>query len=211
MSGKTKTILVGYSGHAYVIGETAQMLGIELAGYFEQKEKAHNPFKIQYLGSEQDVDILMANLHYKNVSLGIGDNSIRERLFFQLSDFGYEALTICHHDASISKSASVGAGTFIARGVLINPLAAFGRGCIVNTGAIIEHECTIGDFVHIAPGAVLAGNVSVGNNAFVGANAVVKQGVKIGANSIVGAGAVVLKDIPDQTTYAGNPATALKL
>lgn len=211
MSGKTKTILVGYSGHAYVVGETAQMLGIELAGYFEHKEKAYNPFKIKYLGSERDIDTLTVNLQYKNISLGIGENSIRERLFFQLSDFGYEALTICHPDASISKYASVGAGTFIARGVLINPLATLGRGCIINTGAIIEHECTIGDFVHIAPGVVLAGNVNVGNGAFVGANAVIKQGVKIGTKSTIGAGAVVLKDIPDQATYVGNPATLLKL
>ena len=44
---------------------------------------------------------------------------------------------------------------------------------------------------------------------FEGANVTILPGVKIGKNAIIGAGSVVTKDVPDNDTYAGNPAKKL--
>lgn len=44
----------------------------------------------------------------------------------------------------------------------------------------------------------------------IGANATILPGVVIGAYALVGAGAVVVKDVPDGTVVAGNPARIIR-
>jgi acetyltransferase-like isoleucine patch superfamily enzyme len=44
----------------------------------------------------------------------------------------------------------------------------------------------------------------------IGANATILPGIVIGENALVGAGSVVVKDVPDGTVVAGNPARIIK-
>jgi acetyltransferase-like isoleucine patch superfamily enzyme len=74
----------------------------------------------------------------------------------------------------------------------------------------VEHGCIVQPFSHIGPGTVLAGDVTVGEGSFIGANATVLPGISVGVNTIIGAGSVVVKNIPDNTVYAGNPARFLR-
>lgn len=48
------------------------------------------------------------------------------------------------------------------------------------------------------------------DDAWIGANSIVMKGVTIGTAAIVAAGSVVLKDVPDYTIVAGNPARQIK-
>jgi acetyltransferase-like isoleucine patch superfamily enzyme len=50
----------------------------------------------------------------------------------------------------------------------------------------------------------------VRRGASIGTGAVILCGIEIGARAIVGAGSVVTKDVPPDTTVAGNPARVLK-
>jgi acetyltransferase-like isoleucine patch superfamily enzyme len=43
----------------------------------------------------------------------------------------------------------------------------------------------------------------------VGANATILPGVVIGENALIGAGSVVVRDVPDETVVAGNPARTI--
>lgn len=211
-----KVILIGFSGHAWVLAEMAQMQGYELVGYTEIKTievtgdaiKRAGWLQLPYLGNEMDADFQFdASCSHL---LAVGDNGIRRKIFQKLTSNGMETVTLVAKTAMIKPSAEIGSGTVVMEGAIVQTLAKIGDAVIINSGAIIEHECVIGDFAHIAPGAVLAGNVSVGNGSFIGANAVVKQGVKIGENVIIGAGSVVLKDVADSTIVVGNPAKELK-
>ena len=204
-----KIVLVGYSGHAYVVAETLMQMGYEIAGYTEKEMLKSNPFDITYLGFEQNTADL-ESLKGLVVFPSIGDNAIRKKVLDLLEQKGFRTVAAIHPQASLSSYVEVGTGTLICRGVSINPLVKIGHGVIVNTGAIVEHECKISDFAHIGPGAVLNGNVKVGPGSFVGANAVIKQGVEIGANVVIGAGAVVLEDVEDNFVMVGNPAKRLR-
>lgn len=50
----------------------------------------------------------------------------------------------------------------------------------------------------------------IGNNVTVGANVVIIGKIIIGDNSIIGAGSVVVKDVPENSVVAGNPARIIK-
>jgi sugar O-acyltransferase (sialic acid O-acetyltransferase NeuD family) len=203
--------LFGYSGHAFVVADAIKLMGHDILGYYDRTEAITNPFNIPYLGNEEEEDSLnKIQESGAHVFIGIGDNSIRQKLIGLLTGKGFSIGLIIHPKAVISSSSIIGEGSFVAAGAMVNPLAIIGKGIIINTGAIIEHECRIGDFAHIAPGAVLAGNVYVGEGSFIGANAVIKQGITIGKNVKIGAGSVVVKNVPDNLVLAGNPAIELK-
>jgi len=196
-----KIVLIGYSGHSFGCIEVAVELGFKIIGYHDTVEKIDNPYNLNYLGHESNIE------SNNKPFIAIGDNSTRRKIYkkFKLNSLNLNTILV-HPSAIISKSSLIEKQTFISAGAIINPKVIIGLGCIINTGAVIEHDCSVGNFSHIAPGAVLAGNVSIGSECFIGANAVIKQGVKVGDNVIIGAGAVVLKDINSNTTIVGNPA-----
>jgi sugar O-acyltransferase (sialic acid O-acetyltransferase NeuD family) len=199
-------ILIGYSGHAFVVYGIATAAGKKVTGYCDNEEKKYNPFALRYFGKENS-DVAEAVFKTEGFFIAIGDNVIREKIFNALLNKNLHPVNVIHPSAVIDGSATIATqGVMIAANATINPLAKIGAGAICNTACIIEHECIVGNFTHVAPGAVLCGNVKIGNNTFVGANAVIKQGIAIGNNVMIGAGAVVLKDVPDNVTVTGVPA-----
>ena len=193
-------ILIGYSGHGFVVADTIFSNGGTINGYCDVSEKENNPFNLTYLGEESEIIILD-----KKWTLGIGDNALRKKICDKFSHL--DGLTsIFHPSAQIGCGVEIGEGTLVAVASIINPFAKIGKGCIINSGAIVEHECTIGSYSHIAPGAVLTGNVTIGANCLIGANATVLPGIIVGDDVIVGSGSVVTRDVPDGCVVVGNPA-----
>jgi sugar O-acyltransferase (sialic acid O-acetyltransferase NeuD family) len=199
-------ILIGYSGHAFVVYGICTAAGKKPTGYCDNEQKQNNPFSLQWLGKETG-DTALAAFASSEFFIAIGDNAIREKVYNSLRAKNLYPSNAIHPSAVIDPAATIAAhGVMVAANATINPLANIGTAAICNTGSIIEHECIVGNFAHIGPGAVLCGNVKVGNNSFVGANAVIKQGISIGNNVMIGAGAVVLKDVPDNVRVMGVPA-----
>ncbi len=204
MSDKKAIAIIGYSGHSYVVSEILIEQGCKLEFYTDKLELILNPFGLKYLGCETDHDFQgwERELSY---ALGIGNNMLREKTAqIVVNNSGILKKVISNHSV-ISKTAQVGDGVFISKGVLVNALVQIEDYAILNTGCIIEHECVISCAAHIGPGAVLAGNVSIGRRTFVGSNAVIKQGINIGDDVLIGAGSVIINDVPNNTKMVGNP------
>lgn len=199
-----KVILIGYSGHAFVVAETTLENGFDVVGYSDREKSISDPYNFPYLGFEKE-DNFVGWKQPVSFVLGIGDNKLRETIANLIENKGKSIETIISKTASISKNVLIGAGTFVNKNVTVNALAVIGKNVILNTGCIIEHECVLADSVHIAPGAILAGNVSIGERTFVGANAVIKQGIVVGKDVVIGAGTVVISNIPDGKKVVGNP------
>jgi sugar O-acyltransferase (sialic acid O-acetyltransferase NeuD family) len=203
-----KFILVGYSGHGYVVADAAICAGMPLGYYCELSPNNANPFQLHYLGSEA-AEGFSGWEGENRFLLGIGDNTVRTKVGLSIFAKKQSMPNVIHPASSLSSYCLMGMGNFISRQTSINALVTIGNFCILNTGCIIEHECRIGDGVHIGPGAVLAGDVKVGDMSFIGANTVIKQGVYVGSNVIIGAGAVIIRDVPDHTKVVGNPGRIL--
>ena len=190
--------IYGASGHAKVIIEILEELDIKINRIIDD-----NPEKKELLGYS-----IFRETESNDISIAIGDNSIRYYLVNSLKDKKFPILI--HPKATISKRAAIGEGTVVMAGVTINSEAQIGKHCIINTNASIDHECTISNFVHISPNTALAGNVTVGEGTHIGIGATVIQGIKIGKWCTIGAGTVVIRDVPDYAVVVGNPGKIIK-
>lgn len=202
-------IVLGYSGHSFVVIDAAISNNIVVEGYFDMEESLLNPYNLKYFGLENQLELSKFSADVF-IFPAVGDNRIRERLIALIESVNKNAINIIHKNSICSSLANIESFSFVGPGAIINTMVKIGKGAIINSGSIIEHECILSDFVHIAPGAVLAGNVNIGKRSFIGANSVIKQGISIGDDVVIGAGSVVLKDVPDGEVWVGNPATKLK-
>ena len=148
-------ILIGYSGHAFVLYGILTAAGKKVTGYCDVAEKEYNPFNLPYFGSENSETGLQA-LKQTGFFIAIGDNHLRNKIYTTLQQNQLMPANAIHPSAVIDASVIIAEhGVMIAAHVTINPLASIATGAICNTGCIIEHECVVGEFAHIGPGAVL--------------------------------------------------------
>lgn len=187
--------LFGASGHAKVIEDIIFSQGNFVGCIFDDNPHCSQIHGIPvYKSSDRLVDGPMI--------ISIGSNQSR-RLISER--FLVDYAKAISPSSIISPTASIGVGTVIMQGVIVQSDSIIGNHCIINTGASVDHECHIGDYVHISPHATLCGNVHVGEGSWIGAGAILIQGVKIGKWCVIGAGSVVINDIPDNTTAVGTP------
>lgn len=151
-------------------------------------------------GTDDDLPELVRGCSYALVAVGqIRTPEPRMRLFARLQELGYELPIIVSSRAHVSKHATLGAGTIVMHGAVVNACAAVGRNCIINSHAIVEHDVVISDHCHIATAAVINGGVQVGAGTFVGSNAAVRERVRIGERCLIGMGELLLEDCKSGT------------
>lgn len=193
--------LYGASGHAKVILEILECVGIPISGLYDV-----DPDITSVLG--YPVTCFPDVKEGEAIIIAIGNNKQRKEIALQIkASFG----NAIHPSVNISKRAEIAEGTVVMAGVTINSTVSIGKHCIINTNASVDHDCLLEDFVHVSPNATLCGGVRIGEGTHIGASAVVIPEIKIGQWVTVGAGSVVIKDIPDYATVVGNPARIIKL
>ncbi len=127
---------------------------------------------------------------------GIGDISVRVRVFDRLVEAGFGFPTLVHPTAFVEPSASLAPGAQLFPHAYAGSDAAIGFGVILNYGVGVGHDCVVGDYTNISPGAMLAGAVTIGARVLIGMNATVNIGVRVGEGARIGNGATVKKDVP---------------
>jgi len=198
----TKISLIGAGGHCLVVVDALQLAYPERK--FEIRDDNIDLIRKNRFGDSIQHPAIVPTLTI--VHLCVGNNMTRANLYQSLKAHCPELFTIIHPKSTISHSAILGQGNFIAAQSVIGPFATVGQGCIINHTTIIDHECTIGNWCHVAPHATLGGNVTVEDYSFIGANATILPGLTIGRGAIIGAGAVVTKDVRAGQTVIGVPA-----
>lgn len=179
----------------------------EVVGFIDDRT-AHKPREFgdaSIIGNREHLEVLFRD-GVNHLIMGFGDCDARLRLADLAAEKGFEFITAIHPSAVIAPDVTIGEGSVVVAGAVINPGAKVGKHVIINTSASVDHDCLIEDGVHIGPGAHLGGGVTVGRATWIGIGAVVKDHVRIGAGSVIGAGAVVLNDIPDGVVAYGVPA-----
>ena len=193
-------LLVGAGGHARacidVIEQEGELSIVGLVGKTHELEMKVLDYPI--IGTDEQLPNLLQVSRNALVTLGqIKTSKHRVRLFTLLSKLGFNLTTVISPTAYISSRASIGEGTVLMHGCVVNAGAVIGRNCIVNTNAVIEHDAIIGDHCHISTSVTINGGVKVGSCSFVGSNTCVKEMVTIGNRCMIGMGQRILKNVED--------------
>lgn len=198
-------LVIGAGGHGRVVASVAEASGRRVVGFVDDDASlvGRSIDGIPVLGGTWEAAAIIAqHAAPTQAVIGVGDNRVREALANRLS---LPWATLMHPFSWVHHSATLGPGTVVCAGTIIQPGARIGRHVILNTSTGIEHDCVVGDHAHLAV-THLAGAVMVGEGAFLGVGAKVVPRVRIGAWATVGAGAVVIRDVPPGVTVVGVPA-----
>jgi UDP-N-acetylbacillosamine N-acetyltransferase len=214
--GKTKhnkLIIWGAGGHAKVVADIIRLEDVfEVAGFLDGvdvQRHGENFCSARILGGGEQLELLRQQ-GIKHAIVAIGDNRARLRLADKFASAGFELAIAIHPRAIVATDITIGAGTVIAAGAVLNPGCTIGRNVIINTAASVDHDCNIGHGSHISPGAHIAGNVTIGSCAWVGLGASIIEKVQVGDDALVGAGALVIRNVPSGVVVAGHPATPIE-
>jgi sugar O-acyltransferase (sialic acid O-acetyltransferase NeuD family) len=201
--------ILGGGGHGRSVADSAERAGWTSLSLFD--DRPLDDRRVQPWSRCGGFDELLRRLpEFDGVLIGVGDNRDRLALHEKLEGLNAPLAVLIDQAASVSRHATIGAGSVLLAASHVGVGASLGHAVIINTGASVDHDCVVGDAVHISPGARLAGGVEVGPLSWIGIGACVRQGVRIGRAAIVGAGAVVIRDVPDGVTVVGNPARRLE-
>lgn len=200
-------VIWGCGGHAREVLHLCEQIGIEVAGFLDERPEWKGKIvnEVPVLGDLPD--ILPLQNQVKIICAGVGDPSLKKRLVEKTGKSGFQfAETLIHPSVFISKRNQLGIGNVICEGAIITTNVEIRNFVIINRGVNISHDDLIGDYVTIAPGANIAGNVTIHDGAYIGIGASIREKITIGPWSVVGGGAFVKEDIPERTLYAGVPA-----
>ena len=199
-----RLVIIGAGGHGRVVADIAAKKGYtDIRFADDHAEGTCMGFPI--IGTTADLE--RWNDGATDFVIGIGNNAVREKIARQ---FDINWVRLIHPSAQIGLGVTLGRGTVVMAGAVINPCAMVGAHCIINSGAVVEHDNVLGDFVHISPKAALGGTVRIGELTHVGIGATVRNNIEICGGCTIGAGAVVVQNIQGSGTYVGVPARKIK-
>lgn len=207
---KPRLILIGAGGHAHacidVIEQHGQYRIAGLVGMLEEMHTRHLDYCV--IATDNDLPELAKEYQYAFITVGhIQSPDNRMRLYQQSIELGFQLPVVIAPTAHVSRHATIGAGTIVMHGAIVNAGATVGNNCIINTRALVEHDATVEDHCHISTGAILNGDVNIGAGSFVGSGSVIKEGVALGKGCVVGMGLSVRHNQADHARFVGNDKT----
>lgn len=204
---KPSIILLGAGGHAGSCIDVIEQEGkyqIEgLIGTAEEMGSSHLGYKV--IGTDLELPRYVEKCRFAHVAVGqIKSPELRIAMHERLLQIGFELPTIISPSAHVSPHASIGRGTIVMHGSIINAGATVGEMSIINSRALVEHDAAVEDYCHISTGAILNGGAHVGECSFIGSGCVVMECISIGRRCVVGMGLAVRRNLADYTSLLSN-------
>jgi len=197
-------ILIGAGGHARSCIDVIEQQGqYQIAGLIGMPDEVHTQhLGYAVIGTDSNLPELAKTYQYALITIGqIQTAEHRILLYQQAIQLGFQLPIIIAPTAYVSQHATLGAGSIIMNGAIVNGGARVGNNCIINTRALIEHDATMEDHCHISTGAILNGDVTVGAGSLIGSGSSIKQGVTIGKSCLIGMGLTVRHNQSDHTRF----------
>jgi sugar O-acyltransferase (sialic acid O-acetyltransferase NeuD family) len=199
---KEELILIGAGGHCRACIDVIEQEGrFAIAGIVDFPEQIGQTL-LGYPVIGSDIQLPELSQRFRNFFIALGQiKSGRRRadLFEELQRLDVEMPVLVSPSAYISPSASIGSGTIVMHGAIVNACARIGSNCIINSRAVVEHDAVIGSHCHISTGAIVNGGARVKDHSFIGSQAMLREGIEVGEKSVIGAGVSLLLSVPAGT------------
>ncbi len=151
------------------------------------------------------------DVHEIEFVIALGEPVDREKIYHMIkSEGGYTFGRVIDPSVKVALSATLGVPIILQQGVIVGPNVILDDGVTADEYAAFGHDTHVGAFCHVGVKSTLGGNCIIGKSTFIGLHSAFREGTVVGDYAIVGMGSVVVKDIPQKTVVAGNPAKILK-
>ncbi|QWE02844.1 acetyltransferase [Polynucleobacter sp. JS-JIR-II-b4] len=201
-------VIIGAGGHAVSFANVALSAGYAIKCFVDKNKIGQNLLGINIAGNIAE----LGDLDLYNFGIAIGDNSTRERIYYELRSkhANLKFPPLVHASAIISSFASIGEGTVIMPNAIIGPNSKVGKFCLINTQSSIDHDCIMSDYSSLAPGVITGGTVEIGLRSAISIGAIIKHGLKIGSDCVIGANSYLNQDLPSNQVAYGTPAKQVR-
>lgn len=192
-----RILLLGAGGHARACIDVIEQQNLFTVSGLVGRSDEVGSMVLGYpvLGTDYDLLRLLSGHSHALIAVGqIKTAEPRIRLFDSLLQAGCELPVIVSPRAYVSRHATLGAGTIVMHGAIVNAGAMVGRNCIINSQSLVEHDAIIGDHCHIATAAAINSGVRIGAATFIGSNSCVRQLVRIEEGCVIGMGQRIVAD-----------------
>jgi sugar O-acyltransferase (sialic acid O-acetyltransferase NeuD family) len=164
------------------------------------------------LGSGADLVALRRLYGFGGGVVAIGDNHLRSRVVARIRevDPGFEFVAAVHPFTSIGSETTIGAGSVLMAGAIVNGSSRVGEHCFIATKASLDHDSVMEDFSSLSPGVSTGGQVRIGGWSTVSIGASVLHGRTIGQHTVIGAGSTVTSDMPSHVVAYGTPCRVVR-
>ena len=195
-------LLVGAGGHARacidVIEQEGRFSIVGLIGVAHEVGTIVLGYPV--IGDDEELPRLRQFCPNALITVGqIKTPAPRIHLFLKLEAIGYMFPVIISPHAYVSRHATLGAGTIVMHGAVVNAAAQIGRNCILNTLSLVEHDVMIGNHCHVSTSAAINSGVKIGDGTFIGSGSSVRQMLTIGDQCLIGMGQHVVANCPPGT------------
>ncbi len=211
---RNSVVVIGSSGHAKVVIDVIEKEGkYRIAGLIDSLKPAGESVSgYGILGNEDVLAALVEKGEVMGGIIAIGDNWRRYLVSEKIKSIlpGFKFISSLHPSAQIGRGVTIGDGSVLMAGAIVNSDSRVGNFCILNTRASLDHDSVMEDFSSLAPNAVTGGNVHIGSFSAVSLGASIIHGVKVGEHSVLGAGALAVDDIPHHSVAYGTPAKVMR-
>lgn len=210
-----KIIIIGSGGHAKVIlSEIFLLKNFKIIGFVDDYLPVNSVVdrenNLLNLGKIKDLKTIADKNTFGIV--GVGENHIRKKIVNKIKKIkkNFKWAKIVSKNAVIAKKVTIGEGTAIIPGSVINTGTKIGKHCIVNTRSSVGHDNYFSNYSSCGPGSTIGGGVFIGESSYLGIGCTVAHGVKIEDNTVIGGHSFVNKDCKKNSVYFGVPAKKIK-
>ncbi|MDR1165840.1 MAG: NeuD/PglB/VioB family sugar acetyltransferase [Deltaproteobacteria bacterium] len=203
-----KLIILGAVGTCIDVAEAALATGkYELLGFLDDAFSVGTltPIGLQILGNLKDIN-KFDNVNFINVIGGPTTFRHKPALTTGLQIENNKFISVIHPSSLISKTASIGAGSWILGHCDIGASVEIGNHVGMLQQCVVGHDSILDAFVTLSAGVKISGRVKIGFGTYIGAGSIIRQDIVIGSDCLIGAGSVVVSNIPPHSICYGVPA-----
>lgn len=196
-----KVVIVGAGTTAMIVADiVVESHNFRLAGFVgtSEEEKYLRRSKMYrdapFLGSYS----ILPNLKDGDIMgfiVAVGDNQIREKLFYKGMQAGLIPVNVVSSKATINTDVSMGKGVVISPDVVLLHGVSLGNNIILDPSVTIDVNSSISDHCYLYPGVVVCGGCTIEKNVTLGAGVIIEPFKKIGKNNNISAGTVVQENL----------------